>query len=355
MKVVHFAETLLGGPATHLNELLPFQVKKYDEVTVVCPESQKHSIKTPGVRVVTFPMSSRSPIELAKLWAFSQRFLENEQFDIIHLHSSLAGAVARLPPHRYSAPVVYCARGWSFAIHKDGLKKKLYELIERLLSRRTNAIINISYDEARLATEAGIPEVKCSTIYNGIADATWSPLPPETIARKLLFVGRYDRQKGIDVLVAAMEELHLEGFELTTIGGLVVSKPDTEKFPSYIKDRGWQTPQAIQLAMQEADAIVMPSRWEGFGFVAAEAMRAGRAVIASSVGGLKEIIVDGKTGLFCQPEDVYSLRSAVRSLRSHDVSQLGIAGRRRYEEKFTSQRMFNEIDDLYSNVLKGVA
>ncbi|MEI9989853.1 MAG: glycosyltransferase [Rhizomicrobium sp.] len=351
MRVVHFAETLIGGPATHLNQLLPFQVRAYDEVSVFCPQRHGHLIECAGVRVCLFPDTQRTIKGFAELYRhWRQHMLENS-YDIVHLHSSFAGAVGRLQFAQSETPIIYCSRGWSFAMDNSASRKRFYGFAERLLSYRADAIINISRNEDALAAWAGVPRDKCRMIYNGIHDAPWTPIEERREPKRLLFVGRYDRQKGIDQLLEAMETLSRHGFALETIGGQVVGKPLVDKFPDYIVNRGWQNASEVQKAMGAADIIVVPSRWEGFGFVAVEAMRAGRPLVVSNVGGLSEIVVDGETGVLCAPNSSDAIIEGVLRLSKMNVRQLGINGRKRFEMLFTAERMFNEIDRTYRDVL----
>lgn len=350
MRVIHFAETLIGGPATHLNQLLPFQVEAYDSVSVYCPQRHAHLIEVEGVHIVPFADTDRSPSGLLSLYGQWKAHLASNEYDIIHLHSSFAGFVGRLARNPKKTPIIYCARGWAFAMDVSAIKKRIYALIERLLALSTDAIINISENEADLSQWAGIPQDKCHTVYNGIRDSAWEPLPENRRARHLLFVGRYDKQKGIDHLLKAMEALSAEGFSLRTIGGSIIGKPLIDKFPKEVTDLGWQDANTVQAEMSAADAIIIPSRWEGFGFVAAEAMRAGRPVVASNVGGLSEIIVDGQTGVLCVPDSSQAIIDGVRRLAHLNVRELGIKGRERFESHFAAERMFRQIDDIYQHM-----
>jgi glycosyltransferase involved in cell wall biosynthesis len=349
MRVLHFVEALYGGTATYLNELLPFQTEAYSQVSVLCPQGQSHLITCDGAELFLYPDTSRSPTGIFRLYKSWAAHLAENSYDIIHLHSSFAGVIGRLRLPKPRPRVVYCAHGWAFAMDTSLAKKRLYGAVERILSYRTDVIINISKDEQELARQAGIPESRCALVYNGIRDADWRPIEANRKAARLLFVGRYDRQKGIDLLVDAMGELSSRGFVLETIGGPIVGKPVVTKFPPSIVDRGWRSPKEICGAMAEADIVVMPSRWEGFGLVAAEAMRAARPVVAAAVGGLNEIVIDGETGVLCPPGSAQAIVEGIVRLANMDIRAVGENGRKRYEALFTADRMFRKIDNLYRN------
>jgi len=228
--------------------------------------------------------------------------------------------------------------------------KNLYGMAESFFSTRTDAIINIAKSEERLAQRAGIAPNKSFLVYNGIENAEWEPVPQGRQTSRLLFVGRYDHQKGIELLVEAMRTLWSRGFQLQTIGGPVIGKPAVVDFPSYVTDLGWKSPEDIREAMASADIIVMPSRWEGFSQVALEAMRAGRAIMATTASSLPEAVVDGETGVLCAPGSAQAIVDGILRLSELDVRQLGINGRKRYEQRFTAERMFRQIDEIYRKV-----
>lgn len=347
LRVLHFVETLYGGLATYLNQLLPLQRAAYGTVTVFCPKSQSHLIEAPGVEVISFAHSTRNFASLYGLHKEWRSLLKSREYNVIQLHSSFAGVVGRLHIRRTGARIVYCAHGWAHAMETTAPRRVVYALLEFLLSMRTDAVINISRSEEAHARWARIPKRKCSLIYNGMSDNPWLSRPVGLRPRRLLFVGRYDRQKGIDLLVEAMKTLVRHGFSLETIGGSIIGKSPVAVFPPYIVNKGWQNPACVHQAMGDADIIVMPSRWEGFGLVAVEAMRAGRPVVAANVGGLAEIVVDGETGVLIEPGSSDAIVDGVLRLAELDVCELGENARKRYETLFCSSKMFARLDSVY--------
>jgi len=348
MRILHATEVVKGGPATHLRELLPHQVSRYERVSLLCREEECELLgEIPGLKIIPVAGVARTAAGLARLGAAIKRHARDH--DIIHLHSSFAGLMGRVLVSTRSKHIVYCARGWSFAMDRPPLLKSAYAMVERLLSYNTDAIINISKKEHFLAKEYSLPEQKMTVVYNGISDCAWRPLD-STRARRLLFVGRYDEQKGVDLLIDAYPQLRDLGFSLTLIGGHVVGRTQIASVPDEVTELGWKRPDEIAKAMNEADAVIMPSRWEGFGFVAIEAMRAARPVLAANTGGLSEIVVDGETGFHFKPGNAAAIVDAATRLAKADARALGLAGRIRYEAMFSSTTMRHMIDEIYSRV-----
>jgi glycosyltransferase involved in cell wall biosynthesis len=105
--------------------------------------------------------------------------------------------------------------------------------------------------------------------------------------------------------------------------------------------------------MSRASVVAVPSLGEGFGMVALEAMERGRAVVASSVGGLPEIVSDGETGLLVPAGDAEALAEAVVAVAgdTERARAMGAAGRRRAVEAFSQERCTERVAALYREAL----
>jgi glycosyltransferase involved in cell wall biosynthesis len=100
------------------------------------------------------------------------------------------------------------------------------------------------------------------------------------------------------------------------------------------------------------DVVVMPSRWEGFGLVAIEAMRLSKPVIASTVGGLPEIIADRETGILFPSGDAEALHGILVDASVSQLKWMGQAGHTRFLRCFVADKMCTEIWQVYKDVLK---
>lgn len=349
MKILHFAETLKGGPATHLNELVPLQIQRGHQVIILCADRDKQYIAECGADVVVYEAVKRTPAGIYKLYRSLQKEIQRSDVDIVHLHSSFAGLAGRLGS-KNGKKIVYCARGWAFTRRLPSIINRAYAFVEKILSKKTDWIINISKDEQEAAERYGLPATKMSVIYNGISDATWTPIVEDGPYRNMLYIGRYDKQKGLDVLLKTFAHLRTSGFTLRCIGSQVLSDQSGVSIPETATDLGWMSRDEIRIELANCDFVVMPSRWEGFGFVAAEALRAGRPVVASHVGGLKEIITHMDTGYLCNPDDENSLTDGIMALAGENLKDMSVRCRERYEALFTSRRMEDEIDMIYRSL-----
>jgi glycosyltransferase involved in cell wall biosynthesis len=118
-----------------------------------------------------------------------------------------------------------------------------------------------------------------------------------------------------------------------------------------VRFRGFVSP--VEAAIEDAAIVVVPSLGEGFGMVALEAMERARPVIASSVGGLPEIVADGETGLVVPPADADALAQAIVALASDlpRAAEMGSAGRVRALAEFTPERCVERVEALYERSL----
>lgn len=225
--------------------------------------------------------------------------------------------------------------------------------LERSLAPSCDAIVCISEHEMRLAQRARIPERKLAHIANGIPAkaplAVMSRPAWPNDKRRVLFVGRFDKQKGVDILLEALHELRDSTFAYL-VGSSVLGDGVPFTIPDNVRTTGWLSGSALTTYYETADMLVAPSRWEGFGLTAVEAMRAGLPVIASRVGGLTEVVEHGVTGLLVAPNSSRALVDAIRSVGPESLRSMGDAGRHRFAQRFTLDRMHAQLTAFYQRV-----
>jgi glycosyltransferase involved in cell wall biosynthesis len=365
MRILHVAESVKGGCGTYLNQVLRAQLcdPAIEHVHAVLPDA--HVVQVPDIpdaNRTLFASTGRSPASLHALWRATAQEVRQFRPDCVHLHSTFAGAIGRvgLALGRHRPAVVYCAHGWAFDMAGSRIKQSAMALAERVLARSCEGVIAISEYERRRGISAGIAPDRIVTVLNGIADLPgscaggWrsrSRVVGDRPPRRLLFIGRLDRQKGIDVLLAAIAGLE-DRIALRVIGSAVVGDQSAPDLPrAGLTVLGWCDEQRIRQELEWADCVVVPSRWEGFGLVALEAMRSARAVIAANVGGLPEVVEAGRTGWLVPPEDPAALRAALLSLTDAQLAAAGAAGRQRFLQRFTIERTAVALTAVYRQAI----
>lgn len=356
MRILHVAESVKGGCGTYLNQIVRAQMvdPAIENVHAVLPRA--HLMQVPDIPAdarTLFAGGARSPGSLRDLWRATAKAVDAFEPDCVHLHSTFAGAIGRigLALGRNRPSVVYCAHGWAFDMAGSPIKRAAMMLAERTLAPTCEGIIAISEHERRRAIAAGIAPDRIVTVLNGILDVPPPPAPEPGPVRRVLFIGRLDRQKGFDVLLEAVKPL-AGRVAVRVIGSPVVGDQAMVAVDQPgITMLGWCDEERVRHELAWGDCVVVPSRWEGFGLVALEAMRAGRAVIASRVGGLPEVVEDGRTGWLIPPDDAAALASALLSVSDADLIAAGIAGRRRFLRHFTIERTAASLTAVYRQAI----
>lgn len=197
-------------------------------------------------------------------------------------------------------------------------------------------------------------------IYNGLSmpEIVYSLLPFSPPV--LLLLGRLSTEKGFDTGIEAFSLLKQSGSNARLIiAGEGASRSSLQSLVDRlglggsVQFTGGLARDDVHSLINRATLVVMPSHVESFGLVALEAMQMQRPVIASAVGGLREIISDGKTGFLIPPRDAISLFQAIERLlkQPEKTVQMGIEGRKRAMD-FTLDRNVGQYENLYEELVK---
>ncbi|QJD87434.1 glycosyltransferase family 4 protein [Cohnella herbarum] len=350
-KVLHLSEFTKGGVGTHINEVLKYQSDNHDIYLMVSElNSNPDFLRINSDRVFMYPYK-RKPSYILKTMKSIDRKIKEINPDIIHVHGTFAGFFLRtLLFFKKRRPVViYCSHGWAFLMDTQSWKRKLFAIVEKVLSLKTDHIIHISNHEYEMAMDYGISAKKSVVVHNGVSDSAVSELAPFAVRKEkinLLFVGRFDRQKGFDLLLELFNEHKFADIHLYLVGDTVLKECEY-RYPDNAIKVGWVDNSEIDRYMKACDAIVVPSRWEGFGLVAIEALRNKKPVIASNRGALPEIVQHGVNGYLFDFDNKEELANILRGLDKSKLEEMGIAGRKVFNEKFHSDKMNRQIERLY--------
>lgn len=169
---------------------------------------------------------------------------------------------------------------------------------------------------------------------------------------RVVFAGRVITAKGVGVLVRAARELDAEvvvcgdGWQLDAMRRLAARLGVTER----VRFTGWLGPAELARELAEASVVALPALWpEPFGLVGIEAHAAGRPVVASATGGVRDWLDDGVSGLLVEPGDAHALAATLTELLADPERQarLGLAGRESVAARFTPERHVAALDDAY--------
>ena len=288
------------------------------------------------------------------------RLIRREDFCIVHTHAYFAGTMGRIAAYLAGTPVILNhvhTTYWDFKLRNI--------LIERFLSVVTDRIIccsefvrNFVIDKEKIAAEKAI------RIYNGVKDGVGaSHIPNEADAVvdivRLAVVASLVENKGHHVLLTAFRSLTAmyPELELRIIGDgpLRCDLEETARqygiasqvvFTGVVND--------VPKMLADVDIVVLPSLYrEGLGISLLEAMCLAKPVVTTAVGGNREVVDEGVNGFFVPAGDADGLAAKLMPLiEDKDLrKKMGVAGRLKYEEKFTETRMMEDIEKLYNSLL----
>ncbi len=348
----------ISGSEAHLLQLLPaLRERGWDVEFLMLHEDEPgawefaRALRDRGVPLDDVRLRADvDPIAYAEVAAL----LARRRPRILHTHlvhadvyGQIAGALVRTP--------LRLSTKHGFNWFREG---RFFGLADRTVASLAHVHIAISQGLAGyLAEMEGFDEEGFEIVHYGIA-ARDDVTPYVGSEPHLLCVGRLIPVKGHLVLLRALAQARTRVPNLVLdIAGAGPLEPALRAYArelglgEAVRFLGFVSP--VQVAIEDAAVVVVPSLGEGFGMVALEAMERGRPVIASAVGGLPEIVAHGETGLVVSPGDAEELAEAMVALAGDPsrAAAMGEAGRRRALESFTQERSTTGIEKLYTREL----
>jgi L-malate glycosyltransferase len=368
ISLLHFSNVLVrGGAEEHILILLRGLDRRYFRLHLVCTPEVAQKIRSDVPEdVELLPLTLRKPLHVAAASRLAE-ILRTRQVDILHSHlfysSVFASPIGRLCRVPVILETPHVREEW----RKGWLKSRFW--IDRLLGRFVDYYLaNCDANARYLIDRKGLPVRKVVVIYHGANLKRFDPDRPVPLQLKrslafrdtdpvILVIGRLEPQKGHRVLLDAMQLVHgeFECARLICVGeGRLRSQ--LEDYASrlglhtHVRFVGQQSNVPDWLAL--ADLTVLPSFYEGLPLVSIESLAAERAVVATSVDGVPEVVVDGQTGLTVPPGDATRLAEAIcRLLRDPQLRHaFAHSGRTWVLERFTEERLVQETQDFYLDV-----
>jgi glycogen synthase len=394
-----YPPTIYGGAGVHV-DYLSRELAKLIDVEVRCygKEVRESRMDLPTLKAVGFGCDTSgytAPKPLHSVFSAIQRGLDWNttaiDADIVHLHTwytHLGGIIAKL---NYGIPMVLTVhsleplRPWKREQLGGGYDFSCW--VEKTAIEMADAVVAVSEGTRQdILNYFDVPKERVPVIYNGIDLAEYRKVTTTAALEKyginprepyVLFVGRITRQKGIIHLVRAIESM-APGFQVVLCAGA----PDTPEIAAEMKaavavaqskrqgivwlEQMVSNPEKIEL-YSHAAVFCCPSIYEPFGIINLEAMACETAVVASAVGGMKEVIVHGETGYLVpldqmsespfeatQPEAfARDFAARVNELMADADRRewMGRAGRKRVEEHFGWDAIARRTVSLYQSLV----
>ncbi len=343
----------IGGAQVHVALLAKHMKDSGHAVSIVSSPGGwlEHETTTIGVRFYENKYFSNSfnPIRILKSFFLIKKIVREFNPDIVHCHSSFAGAITRLAVQG-KVKTIFTAHSWAFTDGASLFRKIIGVVSERFFSRWVDEIICVSEYDRQLALRYRIaPPDKLKTIYNGAPRNPFTHSVKEDI---LITNGRLAYPKEYFLLLEAYKKsginLHLQIISDGPLRKIIEEKIQELGMQDRVTLLGNLSQEMVQEKLSKAKLFILLSKHEGFPLAILEAMSAGLPVIASSVGGIPEQI-DASCGALTEndPEKVAALLKKMADNPSLLV-ELGNNARVKFEQKFTLLKFSKETEALYT-------
>lgn len=257
------------------------------------------------------------------------------------------------------ATALHCVAGRGYPQWKSFPQMLFHDQFVRRFERASfdaaDAVVAIS-DSTCEELREDFDVIRVNSIPLWVDTEVFSPAPNAqktcTPHTRVLIVGNMSRRKGGDLVVPFCEALGLD-YDVTVIAGLRGERPKASAYSAGLRFASGLTTERLVAAYRDTDIVVSLSRHEGFGYTALEGMACGKPVVAFDVSGLRDVIVNGSTGLLAPVENVGALAACCRKLREHPAQAhvLGQAGLQRAVSVFAKERAIDAHLQLYAELL----
>ena len=373
----------VGGPALHVTYVTRGLDERGYRTTLVAGSvgggeaSMEYVAEAAGVSPLILPSLRREIGPVGDLQAVLRlrALIRDLRPDILHTHTAKAGAVGRIAA-RLAGPaaprvVVHTFHGHVLRGYFGAAGSRLFLEVERLLARRTDALVTVSEQVRDDLVRLGVaPAEKFEVIRLGLdlegrvtaaaeardAERIALGLRPNDVA--VVWLGRMTEIKRVDVLLRAFALLHERVPDarllLTGDGPL---RPDLERLSrslglaDVVRFLGLRRDVAGVLAA--GDVVALTSANEGTPVSLIEALAAGLPVVSTDVGGVRDVVGDGESGLLVPAGDPAAVASALERLGRDPAlrARLGSTGRADVVERYAVSRLLDDLDRLYRRLL----
>ena len=361
MKIVYVITTSnWGGAQKYVYDLVNDRLSKKDDVWLIVGNEGELSKRADQLhaKVIIVPELVRNIsfykdiISILKI----RKILKNINPDIIHLNSSKAGTIGRLAATSLKARVIFTVHGWPFTEGISAKKQFLYSFIEKNLVSFADKIICVSKYDYNLALERKVVKdpSKMIVIHNGIKDSlSKNGFVKENNNEKLTLtmVARFDEPKNQSLLLKALSNANFN-FKLNLVGTgskLAEVKAQAKKL---FKDSGreivfWGFQRNVDAILEETDVFVLISKHEALPLSIIEAMKHGLPIVASNVGGIKELVT---TNCYLVDDGKAIVETVTELNQNRDqIRILGQNSRKIYLSEYTQEKMLYETNRVYQD------
>ena len=374
IKILHVITHLpIGGAQDNTLYTVELLDKEKYDISLCCNldgDLVERAKKIEAIKLFDIPFLCRevSPYRDIRAFLSLYKLFKEEDFTIIHTHSSKAGLLARLAAVLNKTPIViHTIHGFAFNDFMNMFKKNFFIYVEKLLAKWTDVLITVSNLNKKKIIDLNIAhENKIKNIYSGIDLSLFTNKRNDDFRKELNLendhlllgsVGRLSDQKDPITMIEAFgiiskpfPNAHLALVGDGKLKGKILEKIDKLKLNGKVHLTGNKNnPWSVYHSM---DLFIMSSIYEGLGRSITEALSCGVPVVCTDVEGVPEIVRDNITGILVPPKDANKLADGIiRTLNDMETAKkMAEEGRRFVKDNFDVNKMVNDIDSLYNTL-----
>jgi glycosyltransferase involved in cell wall biosynthesis len=323
MKILQVIDSLYAGGAESLLKNLLIEAKKYDDFEIdVCTLYSrnifKQDIKKAEVKVFDFGLSFKyNFVVIIKLI----NLIKRGKYDLVHVHLFPADLFAAIATLFLPKRVVYV-----FSEHNVFNRRRsnvIFKLVDGFTYSRYKKIICVS-SLVQESLHKWIPNTRNKTVVIKNAIPVKELVQNKEKIYSLLFVGRLEKAKGVDIFLRAVQiisENYKRDLRVAIVGGGNLEKETKSlakdlRVAKMIEFLGVRND--VAELMKKSKVFILPSRWEGLPIVLLEAMANGIPVVSTPVGGIPELLKNGKDSILVEPDNPKALAEAILKLLQNE-------------------------------------
>jgi glycosyltransferase involved in cell wall biosynthesis len=351
----------IGGAQVHVLEIL-MRLKSHYRFVLASGEHDflVERAQDLGIEVIVLKHLNRAISLSEDQAAYSEcvSMLRTFRPELLHSHSSKAGVIGRLAAWRTGTPSLFTAHGWAFTEGAPSIQRAYGLIVESVLCRLRGRVVTISSYDFELAKRYRVGLARNRyLVKNGISGPQLFTQLKSSEILQILTIGRLSPVKNHAMMLDALSMLTIP-FHARIIGEGDCRADLEEKIRTLGLERNVEMLGEVNRTAEylaETDIFLLSSNYEGLPLSVLEAMSHGVPVVATDVGGVREAVLNKQTGLLSERRNVarFSANIEVLANKPDLRKQYGEMALSHYEKNFTADRMVNELQGIYRDMIDG--
>ncbi len=373
MKIVEIIRKAEGGMKEHYITLVKGLLNKGHQVTALCdfPQQDLNDLRLEGAQVIpySFPDTIKPLADIRKIREL-ENIMSSVQPDILHCHGFKAGLIGRLARRQPGCYVVYSIHNFA-SYGRGSLGRMMLGCLEKWSYRRTDAVICVSQAlRDHMINDMELSPERIHVVYNSKPD--WGTggngvkiRSQYGIDKNDILIGTAARlipSKGIHLLLEAGPGVLMQYPNVVFM--IAGSGPEETRLRILAEQNGIS--EHVRFAGHVSnmhdyysafDMFILPTMTEGLGITILEAMSFGLPIIATSTGGIPELIKNGENGILVKPNSTHEIQSAILDLlkNPHTAQEYGRQAKIDIQTGFSAEAMVSRINSIFESILGGLS